>query len=126
MELLSKAVSIIMLTFVVLPFLLQGVSVDPLEIARSLVLLMLLPRAAGLVLNSRLQRFAQRVRGPLNHISSVSLALLIVLLLVTDARNGIALYGTRGVLASVLFLLGGAGMGWLVGGQASAQKVCLP
>src|SRR5215469_15217692 len=50
----------------VLPFLLQGVSVDPMEIARSLLLLMLLPLAVGLVANARLPRFAERLRGPLN------------------------------------------------------------
>src|SRR5579864_7193064 len=36
----------------VLPLLLQGVSVDPWKIARSLVLLMLFPLAAGLVLKA--------------------------------------------------------------------------
>jgi BASS family bile acid:Na+ symporter len=106
----------------VLPFLLQGVSVDPMEIARSLLLLMLLPLAVGLVVNARLQRFAERLRGPLNGISSVSLALLIALLLITNVRNVVALYGTRGVLASVLFLVSGAGIGWLLGGPGFETK----
>ena len=106
----------------VLPFLLQGVSVDPMEIARSLLLLMLLPLAVGLVVNARLQRFAERLRGPLNAISSVSLALLIALLLITNVRNVVALYGTRGVLASVLFLVSGAGIGWLLGGPGFETK----
>jgi len=106
----------------VLPFLLQGISVDPMEIARSLLILMLLPLAAGLVVNARLQRSAERLRGPLNRISSISLALLIVLLLTTNVQNVIALYGTRGVLASVLFLLSGAGIGWLLGGPGMGTK----
>jgi len=37
---------------VVLPLLLEGVSVDPAKIARSLVLLMLLPLGAGLLVDS--------------------------------------------------------------------------
>jgi bile acid:Na+ symporter, BASS family len=106
----------------VLPLLLKGVSVDPMKIARSLVLLMLLPLAAGLVLNARLRHVAEKLRGPFNRISSVSLALLIVLLLVTNVQNVIALFGTRGVLASVLFLLGGVGVGWLLGGPGFGTK----
>jgi BASS family bile acid:Na+ symporter len=65
---------------------------------------------------------ADRLRAPLNSISSLSLALLIVLLLVTNIRNVIDLFGTRGILASVLFLLGGAGIGWLLGGPPFGTK----
>jgi BASS family bile acid:Na+ symporter len=88
-----------------LPLLLEGVSVDPMKIARSLLLLMLLPLGAGLALKARMGSVADRIRAPLNSISSLSLALLIVLLLVTNIRNVIDLFGTRGILASVLFLL---------------------
>src|SRR5215471_11859531 len=65
----------------VLPLLLEGVSVDPTKIARSLVLLMLLPLGAGLLVKARFSHVADRVRTPLNGISSLSLVLLIVLLL---------------------------------------------
>jgi BASS family bile acid:Na+ symporter len=105
-----------------LPLLLEGVSVDPLKIARSLVLLMLLPLGVGLVVNSRSTRFAEGLRGPLNRLSSLSLTLLIVLLLLTNIHNVIALFGTRGVLASILFLMGGASIGWALGGPGFATK----
>ena len=88
----------------VLPLLLKGVSVDPMKIARSLVLLMLLPLGVGLAVNARFGSIAERMRAPLNRISSLSLALLIVLLLVTNIQNVISLFGTRGILASILFL----------------------
>src|SRR5215831_3222454 len=106
----------------VLPWLLEGVSVDPTKIARSLVLLMLLPLGFGLLVKARFCGVADRVRTPLNGISSLSLVLLIVLLLITNARNAIALFGTRGILASILFLLGGAGIGWLLGGPGLGTK----
>jgi BASS family bile acid:Na+ symporter len=105
-----------------LPLLLEGVSVDPMKIARSLLLLMLLPLGAGLALKARMGSVADRIRAPLNSISSLSLALLIVLLLVTNIRNVIDLFGTRGILASVLFLLCGAGIGWLLGGPRFDTK----
>lgn len=106
----------------VLPLLLEGVSVDPMKIARSLILLMLLPLAVGLATKARLGRIAERVRAPLDRISGLSLVLLIVLMLVTNAPNIIGLFGSRGVLASVLILLGGAGIGWVLGGPAFGTK----
>lgn len=106
----------------VLPLLLEGVSVDPWKIARSLLLLMLLPLGAGLAVNAWLRNLAEKLRMPLNRLSSVSLGLLILLLLVTNIQNVIALYGTRGVLASVLFLLSGAGIGWVLGGPGFETK----
>jgi len=106
----------------VLPLLLKGVSIDATKIARSLVLLMLLPLGAGLLLKARFCNVADRIRTPLNRISSLSLALLIVLLLVTNIQNVVGLFGTRGILASILFLLGGTGIGWLLGGPAFGTK----
>jgi bile acid:Na+ symporter, BASS family len=106
----------------VLPLLLKGVSVDPMKIARSLVLLMLLPLGAGLAVNARFGNIAARMRAPLNRISTLSLALLVVLLLVTNIQNVISLFGTRGILASILFLLAGAGIGWLLGGPGLETK----
>jgi bile acid:Na+ symporter, BASS family len=106
----------------VLPLLLEGVTVDPLKIARSLLLLMLLPLGIGLTVNRQFGSFAERMRPTLNRLSSLSLALLIALLLVTKIQNVIALFGTRGILASVLFLLAGLGLGWLLGGPGFATK----
>src|SRR5467141_5183944 len=88
----------------VLPLLLKGVSIDATKIARSLLLLMLLPLGVGLAVNAGFGSIAERMRAPLNRISTLSLALLIALLLVTNIQNVVALFGTRGILASVLFL----------------------
>ena len=101
----------------VLPLMLKGVSVDALKIAQSLLLLMLLPLAVGLVVRTRLPRLADRAMPPLNRISGLSLILLIVLLLITNFQNVLSLFGTRGLLASVLFLAFGATLGWLLGGK---------
>lgn len=47
---------------IVLPLLLPGVTVDPWQIARSLILLMLLPLAAGLALKSHYEGFATQAK----------------------------------------------------------------
>lgn len=106
----------------VLPLLLEGVSVDPWKIAKSLVLLMLLPLGVGLAVNAWFGNIATRVAPILNRLSSISLALMTLLLLVTNLKNIIALFGTRGILASILFILGGTGIGWLLGGPAVQTK----
>jgi bile acid:Na+ symporter, BASS family len=106
----------------VLPLLLEGVSVNPTKIARSLVVLMLLPLGAGLWLRAQFCPVADRMRAPLSRTSSLSLIILIVLLLITNVRNVMALFGTRGVLASVLFLVAGAAVGWFLGGPNLETK----
>jgi BASS family bile acid:Na+ symporter len=106
----------------VLPLLLEGVSVDPLKIARSLLFLMMLPLAAGLIFKSRYEGIAARGVPVLGKVSTLSLALLMALMLATNIQNIINLFGTRGVLASVLFLVVGSGMGWFLGGPAPDTK----
>jgi BASS family bile acid:Na+ symporter len=109
----------------VLPLLLKGVSVDPIKIARSLVLLMLLPLVVGLAVRSRYAVGAAKGASILNRVSTLSLGVMIVLQLVTNARNILDLFGTRGVLASILFLIVGFGVGWLLGGPADETKSVL-
>jgi bile acid:Na+ symporter, BASS family len=100
----------------VLPLLLEGVSVDPTKIARSLVLLMLLPLALGLGVKARYALTAARVRPFLDRVSTLSLAFLTVLIFAVNINNLVALFGTRGVLASILFLCVGVSIGWFLGG----------
>lgn len=106
----------------VLPLLLKGVSVDPLKIGRSLVFLMMMPLAIGFLLKARLSGLAAKIQPPLGRVSSLSLALLITLLLITNVQNILSLYGTRGVLASVLFIAASSGIGWVMGGPQSDTR----
>jgi BASS family bile acid:Na+ symporter len=99
-----------------LPLLLEGVAVDPTKIARSLVLLMLLPLALGLGVKALYALAAARVRPFLDRVSSLSLALLTILIVAVNINNLVALFGTRGILASILFLCVGVSIGWFLGG----------
>src|SRR6266513_5904926 len=65
---------------IVLPLLLAGVTVNPWQIARSLVLLMLLPLAAGLALKAYYEDLATRAKSVLDWISNISLIMLVVLI----------------------------------------------
>jgi BASS family bile acid:Na+ symporter len=106
----------------VLPLMLEGVSVDPMKIGRSLVFLMLLPLAVGLLVRARLSGLAAKAQPSLSRLSILSLALLVALLLITNIQNVLNLYGTRGVLASILFIAAGSGTGWVLGGPQSDTR----
>jgi BASS family bile acid:Na+ symporter len=100
----------------VLPVLLPGVSVNPAKIARSLFLLMLLPLAGALAVKARFAVAAARTKPVLDRVSNLSLILLVVLITAANINNVLAVFGTRGILAGLLFIAVGFGMGWLLGG----------
>jgi bile acid:Na+ symporter, BASS family len=101
---------------IALPLMLPGVTVDPWNIARSLVLLMLLPLAIGLSLKARYGELASRVKPMLDWISNISLILLVLLITAANIDKVLQVFGTRGILAGVLFIALGFGIGWLLGG----------
>jgi BASS family bile acid:Na+ symporter len=101
---------------IVLPLLLPAVSVNPWEIARSLLLLMLLPLVIGLALKARFGDLAARVKPVLDWISNVSLILLVCLITAANIDKVLEVFGTRGILAGLLFIALGVGTGWLLGG----------
>lgn len=100
----------------VLPVLLEGVSVDVMKIARSLVLLMLLPLAVGLVVNARYAPAAARLKAVLDRVSNVSLIALMALITIVNLSKVIDVFGTGGILAGVLFIAWGVVAGYLLGG----------
>jgi BASS family bile acid:Na+ symporter len=102
---------------IVLPMLLPGVTVDAWKIARSLILLMLLPLAAGLVFKAWYEDLAQRMRPVFGSVSNVSLILMTVLVVITNFDKILDVFGTRAILAGFLFIALGFGIGWLLGGS---------
>jgi BASS family bile acid:Na+ symporter len=107
---------------IVLPLMLPGVTVDPWKIARSLVLLMLLPLATGLALKAHYEDLARRVKPALDWISNVSLILLVLLITAANIDRVLQVFGTRGILAGLLFIALGLGIGWLLGGSDASTK----
>src|SRR5437868_4770211 len=100
----------------VLPLLLPGVSVNPAKIASSLFLLMLLPLAGALALKARFADIAARTKPILDRISNLSLILFVLLMVTVNFNNVLAVFGTRGILAGLLFIAISFGIGWFLGG----------
>src|SRR6476619_1599373 len=107
---------------IVLPVLLPGVTVNPWEIARSLLVLMLLPLCIGVVLKARYENVATRVKPVLDWLSNVSLILLISLITAANIDKVLQVFGTRAILAGLLFIAFGLGIGWLLGGSDPGTK----
>jgi BASS family bile acid:Na+ symporter len=110
---------------VVLPMALPGVSVDPMGIAKSLVVLMLIPLAISLVVRARAQAFAEKIKPFFDKVSSLSLIALISLITIANFQNVLGVFGTRAILAALLFLAAGVGAGWILGGPTRDGRIVL-
>ena len=109
----------------VLPLFLPGVSVNPAKIARSLFLLMLLPLAGALAFKVFFSAIAAQIKPLLDRISNLSLILLVLLLVVVNFNNVLSIFGTRGILAGLLFIAISFGIGWLLGGPERDARCVL-
>ena len=107
---------------VVLPMLLEGTSVDPMNIARSLIVLMLIPLAVGLVLHARAAKVAARLSPFIGKISGIGMILVIGFTTAAHLRSVIGVVGSFALVAAVLLTLFCAAVGWLLGGPRADTR----
>ena len=107
---------------IVLPLLLPGVEVDAGQIAVSLIVQMLIPLIIGLLIKARYEGTAQTLQPVMAQVSNISLALLLVLMLVVNFRNVLALFGTGAILATLLFIAISVVAGYFLGGPGTDTK----
>ena len=77
---------------------------------------------ASIALKSRYEELAARVKPVLDGISNVSLILLIILITAANIDKVLEVFGTRGILAALLFIALGFGIGWLLGGPGKDTR----
>jgi BASS family bile acid:Na+ symporter len=109
----------------VLPLFLPGVKVNPMQIAQSLFLLMLLPLAIALGVKAKFPTFSAAVKPWLAKISSLALLAVISLLVITNFSSVLSVFGTRAILAGLIFIFLGYAIGWLMGGPTSDTRAVL-
>ncbi|MDH6197085.1 BASS family bile acid:Na+ symporter [Mycobacterium frederiksbergense] len=110
---------------VALPLFVRGTAVNPAQIAVSLIVLMLIPLAVGLLLRARLQGVAGRIRPAVGWVSNVSMILVVVLTIAGHLKDVAAIFGTFGFLAAIVFTVVCIGIGWLVGGPGARDVLAL-
>ena len=119
-------------TPIVLPMVLSGISVDAWAVAKSLLLQLLLPIAAGMLVVQFLPRIAEKLTPWVGRLGNVSLYVLVGSTLIGYFPNMIAIVGTGAILVGLLFVAGAFGTGYLagagkdhledVGGLGTAQR----
>lgn len=107
---------------VVLPLLLPGVQVNPADIARSLVILMLIPLGLGLVVKARYDAIAHSLQPQMAQASSTSLLAVFVLMLVLNVDSVLGAIGSGAILAAVLLITTSLAIGYVLGGKSSQSK----
>jgi len=113
---LLMVVTIIYLPLV-LPLLLQGVEVNPMDIAKSLIVMMLVPLAIGLLVNARYEEIAAKAQPTFTQASNIGLIILTVIGLVLNFQSMLDLVGSRGILAGVIFIIISVVIGYFLGGS---------
>jgi predicted Na+-dependent transporter len=106
----------------VLPLLMHGVTVNPWEIARTLILLMFLPLTTGLLISARYRETAESWVPYLTKVSNIALVSLLVAGLIANLSAIMEIIGINGILAALLFLLSCFAAGFLLGGQQDAIR----
>ncbi|MGB9175141.1 MAG: hypothetical protein WCB46_00195 [Methanoregula sp.] len=101
---------------IVLPFVLTGVQVNPWEIARSLIFLMLIPLAISLFIREKYEEVAVGLLPTMKMASNLSLIVLFVAYFGAYFDDVSGVIGTGGVLAAILLIAGAAVVGYLLGG----------
>ena len=101
---------------IVLPFVLVGVQVDPWEIARSLLLLMLVPLAVALFIRARYEEVAAGLVPTMSMAANLSLAAMFIGYFVAYWDETFGVLGSGGILVAVLLVVGAVVIGYLLGG----------
>mgnify|MGYP001827339679 CR=1 FL=1 len=109
----------------VLPLLIEGVDVDSAAIASSLVFLMLLPLAIGLLLRWRYESMAESLQPLMTQTSTVAIAALLGAGVIVNFDDIVDLIGTGGFVAILLFLALSGAIGYAGGGSDPAARSVL-
>jgi BASS family bile acid:Na+ symporter len=110
---------------IVLPLLLGGVEVSPWDIARSLIVMMLIPLAIGLFINARYEETAAKIQPTFGQASNIAILVLTVLGLVLNFESMIGLVGSWGILAGILFIVVAVVVGFFLGGSESSIRTVM-
>jgi len=110
---------------IVMPLLLQGVAVNPWDIAKSLIVLMLVPLAIGLLVRSHSAEDGAKLSQLMNKISGLAILVMMVAALATNLSNIIGFIGSWGILALILFLVGSLLIGMLLGGRDQGVRAVM-
>jgi BASS family bile acid:Na+ symporter len=118
-------IATIALAPLVLPLLLDEVDIVAWELARSLILLLLLPLVAAILVKARYDSVADRLAPLMAQVANISLALLVIAVFVAYFDYLASVVGTTAILVSIIFVLVAFAMGWFLGGRDPEKRKVL-
>jgi len=124
---LMLILSIVTLVYMplMLSILLPNVSVNHLSIAASLLVLIFLPLISGTIIKWRYNEIARIIQPTFNQISNIFIFVVVILYLVLNYKDFIAVFGTGALIASLIFVLAAFSIGYLLGGPSKDTKPVL-
>jgi len=120
MAMLSIVTVVYMPIFV--PLLLPGVKVDPVEIAKPLMVLIILPLAIGLLVRAKAHALAKRCAPPLDKLASILIYSAVGLFAVVHWRDIAAVIGQYDILAAIILVASAVAYGYLLGGPNQLHR----
>ncbi len=105
-----------------LPLLIPGLAVDPWPILRPLLFTMILPLAAGVLVRRYAERWATKLRPPVNAVSNVSLVAAVILLMYLNFSALRGVFGTGALWVGLMFVVLALTTGFALGVPAAATR----
>ncbi len=110
---------------IVLPLLLPGVAVNPLDIAKSLIVLMLIPLAIGLLLRARYPDTAAHLQPMFSQIANTAFLVLFVTMILLNWRTILSALGSGAILAALVFIAASFAIGYFLAGKDADTRAVL-
>jgi len=110
---------------VMLSILLPGVYINHLSIASSLLVLIVLPLVVGTILKARYRGLAETLKSIFNRISNIFIVVVVIIYLVLNYQDFLAVYGTGAIIATLIFVIATFITGYVMGGPSPGTKMVL-
>lgn len=110
---------------IVLPLLIPGIAVNPWDIARPLIVLMLIPLAIGLAVKAWTPGAADAMAPIMNQASSFSLISMSVLVLLIGFRDLLATVGSGAFLGAGVLIVGALLAGYLLSTGGAGNRAVM-
>ncbi len=107
---------------IVVPYMFSGVQVSSWEIAKSLIVTMLLPLVLALIIRAYWEKAASLMQSIFAKITNIAMLLLIVSLVILNTNNLIAMIGYP-LVAILILLIGSMLIGYYLGGREKGIRV---
>ncbi len=121
---LSIAITIVYLPLMIGVFL-PDADVPVVHLLVKLGLTIVAPLCIGLLVKARFERFAHSAEHWMHLVSRVFVILLTVVVLLLYYQRIIALLGSYALLAAVISIVGGFGIGYLLGGKSQGDRLAM-